>query len=82
MNSTLEMFLDEPVVEWSEQHKAALKVTWAKINKGTALHAYNKKFHTGLLSQRNNAALLYVVNAGIPHLSDFAREVAQARGIA
>jgi hypothetical protein len=78
---TLEMFLDEEVVPWSNAHIAALKASWSKFNKGTTMWTYNKKFHSELLGNRNNTALLYVVNAGIPHLSDFARDVAKARGL-
>jgi hypothetical protein len=78
---SLEMFLDEEVFEWSEAHKESLRVLWSKFNKGTVMWKFNQTFHSGLLANRNDKSLMYVVNAGIPHLSDFARDVAKERGL-
>jgi hypothetical protein len=81
MSSTLEAFMEDQHPEWGDLHIETLRKMWKKIEKSHALYKFNHDYQKQLLANRNDKALMFVVNAKIPHLSDLAHEVAVERGL-
>jgi hypothetical protein len=78
---TLEMFMEEEFVPLTDGHIEAMKLSWKKMDKTHKLFQFNHDCYTRFFQNTNDKYLLYYASLGVPHYSNWAADVAIARGI-
>jgi len=78
---TLEMFMDDNVTTMTDGHISALMASWKKVKSSDKLYEFNRDWYTKFFQGCSDAQLAYYAGLGIPHYSNWAVDVATARGI-